>query len=97
MDPVQLNFISDFQSGCNPLEVKFIPQVNSISSITEYQWDFGNGFQSYDEQPIHTYNIEGMFDVSLVVKNQLGCMFTSIQPDYIKVTNPAKYNVCFID
>ena len=30
-----------------------------------------------------------MFDVSLVVKNQLGCMFTSIQPDYIKVTNPA--------
>ena len=89
VDPVQLNFTSDFQSGCNPLEVKFIPQVNSISSITEYQWDFGNGFQSYDEQPIHTYNIEGMFDVSLVVKNQLGCMFTSIQPDYIKVTNPA--------
>ena len=27
VDPVQLYFTSDLQSGCNPLEVKFIPQV----------------------------------------------------------------------
>ena len=89
VDPVQLNFTSDIQSGCNPLDVKFMPQVNSISSITEYQWDFGNSLQSYNEQPINTYNIEGMFDVSLDVKNQLGCMFTSFESDFIKVTNPA--------
>ena len=89
VDPVQLYFTSDLQSGCNPLEVKFIPQVYSLSSITDYQWDFGNGLQSFNEQPLHQYNVGGTFDISLVVKNQLGCMTSLLESDYIKVTYPA--------
>ena len=89
VDPVQLHFISDFQSGCNPLEVNFTPQVQSLSSITNYQWDFGNGFQSYYELPLHQYNVGGVFDVSLVVENQLGCTTSSFESDFINVTDPA--------
>ena len=89
VDPVQLNFTSDLQSGCNPLEVKFMPQVYSLSIVTDFQWDFGNGIQSYNEHPIHQYNVGGMFDISLFVNNQLGCTTSLLKSDYIKVTDPA--------
>ena len=89
IDPVEIDFTSDLQSGCNPLEVKFIPQVYSLSTVTDYQWHFGNGLQSYYEQPLHLYTAGGNYDISITVKNQLGCMTSSFKSDYIKVTDPA--------
>ncbi len=42
---------------------------DKISSITSWQWDFGDGFTSTVQHPTHTYAKSGSYKVSLVVKD----------------------------
>ncbi|MAZ28690.1 MAG: hypothetical protein CL868_16635 [Cytophagaceae bacterium] len=47
--------------------------TNLSENGTEYRWDFGDlDFYSYDESPVHTYNIGGSLKVSLTVTNESG-------------------------
>ncbi|MBL0913796.1 MAG: choice-of-anchor L domain-containing protein [Bacteroidia bacterium] len=36
-------------------------------------WDFGDGFSSTEYSPTHTYQVSGVFPVTLTVSNALGC------------------------
>jgi PKD repeat protein len=36
-------------------------------NITAFRWDFGDGGQSPDEQPLHTFHDPGIYEVRLVV------------------------------
>ncbi len=47
--------------------------LNLSSNATTYAWDFGDGNTSFDENPVHFYQQEGLFDVTLVADNQYGC------------------------
>lgn len=38
----------------------------------DYLWDFGDGNTSMNETPIHTYDVEGIYQVSLSITNQCG-------------------------
>jgi gliding motility-associated-like protein len=51
------------------------------------QWEFGDGAQSQIKNPFHTYSDTGWFNVTLLVKNSLGCIDSNmvkiyIYPDY---------------
>lgn len=51
-------------------------QFNNLSygnNIVSYSWDFGDGNNSADESPAHTYQQPGTYDVTLTVTNDLGC------------------------
>ncbi|PLX10965.1 MAG: hypothetical protein C0594_04165, partial [Marinilabiliales bacterium] len=53
--------VADYDSsftGCAPLTVTF---VNKSQAATWYQWDFGDGGQSDDENPSYTYHIPGVY------------------------------------
>lgn len=89
IDPIQLSFTSNIQNGCAPLNVEFISQPISLSNIVEYVWDFGNGSQSYSQTPIEQYQNEGIFDISLLVENELGCTAKLVKNSFIKTTKPA--------
>ncbi|MCX9078892.1 MAG: PKD domain-containing protein, partial [Candidatus Methanoperedens sp.] len=52
-------------SGNTPLAVQFTDQSNG--QITSYLWDFGDGTQSTDKNPSHTYNTAGTYTVKLTV------------------------------
>ena len=45
---------------------------NSYGQPNNWNWDFGDGNSSILQNPIHTYMIEGAYDVSLHVSNSLG-------------------------
>ena len=60
-------------------------QFQNLSTLTDpgttYYWDFGDGNFSYEENPLHTYNVDlfekdHQFEVCLVVTNSYGCSDT---------------------
>lgn len=56
--------------GRSPLSVKFTDK--SSGSPTSWNWSFGDGKSSTSQNPTHTYNKKGNYDVSLTVKNAAG-------------------------
>lgn len=61
-------------------EVAF--QNNSIGADS-YFWDFGNGFSSTIENPVHTYDQEGVFTVSLTIVSALCDTLVTVSEDVV--------------
>uniref|UniRef100_UPI004048CF6B PKD domain-containing protein n=3 Tax=Roseivirga sp. TaxID=1964215 RepID=UPI004048CF6B len=49
----------------------------SIGNIIDWKWEFGDGFDSDEIDPIHTYDSPGIYTVTLVTTDDVGCI-TSI-------------------
>lgn len=64
------DFTADPVSGIAPLEVTFTNE--SVGSITSYSWLFGDGDDSSDENPTHTYTTPGTYEVTLTVDGPNG-------------------------
>jgi len=58
-------FSADVTEGAAPLTVNFLDE--SPYSPTSWDWDFGTGDGSTDQNPTYVYNDPGIFDVSLIV------------------------------
>ena len=69
-------------SGCSPYVSTFTN--NSIFSDT-YLWNFGNAVTSTDSTPTYTYNVGGIYTVSLIAYNHFGCSDTMVFPYSINV------------
>ena len=46
-------------------------------------WDFGDGNTSSENNPTHTYNSKGWYDVTLTVDFILGCSYSITKSIYI--------------
>lgn len=46
------------------------------NSISSWEWDFGDGDLSTDQNPCHTYAMGGGYQVSLTITDPAGCMVT---------------------
>ena len=72
-------FESDSDRIQSGTEIQFINKSQKGSqNITSYFWDFGDGMNSNEINPTHTYNAYGKFDVSLTVKDDQGNSITKI-------------------
>jgi gliding motility-associated-like protein len=75
-------------TGCFPLKVKFTDSsIANSGSITSWQWDFGDGTLSNEQNPVHTYINSGDFTVVLKITNSNGCSEVITKPAYIKIQN----------
>ncbi len=72
-------------SGTYPLDVVFTDE--STGSPTSWSWTFGDGGTSTAQNPTHTYNTAGTYDVSLSVSNDNGSDSLT-KTGYITVTEP---------
>ncbi len=63
-------FTENTTSGLNPLNVQFSDQ--STGNVTSYYWTFGNGGSSTLQNPTYTYNIAGIYTVTLTASNAYG-------------------------
>jgi|GEM_PF-914747 len=45
----------------------------SFGNILTYYWDFGDGSESFDENPKHIYQAEGEYEITLIVTDVFGC------------------------
>ncbi len=63
--PLTSKFSPDPNSGKAPLVVKFTDR--SIGTPTSWNWDFGDGATSSDQNPTHTFTTSGAFRVKLAI------------------------------
>jgi PKD repeat protein len=61
--------VANFTYTVNGLELTF---NNTSTNATSYEWDFGDGFQGFDEDPVHEYAEPGFYTVTLTAYNDCG-------------------------
>ncbi len=76
------NFTSNVTSGYAPLDVSFTDK--SSGSPTSWKWTFGDGINSTQQNPVHTYSKAGNYTVVLTAINSAGSNKIT-KPSYIKV------------
>ena len=73
-------------SGCLAFTKLLSVNVNSVSPITNYAWDFGDGATSSLAAPVHTFSNAGYYNIKVVGTAATGCTDTAYIPYGIKVT-----------
>ena len=88
-DPVVVEDpIASFQfevSADNFLEVSF---TNFSQNAISYQWDFGDGNTSSEENPVHVYSAEGTYNVQLTATGEESK--TATKTESISISDPNK-------
>ena len=72
--------ISDFTSttACFPGDVAFTDISSGLlDGVSDWDWDFGDGGTSDDQNPIHGFPAAGTYTVELFVSNGTGCDATT--------------------
>jgi gliding motility-associated-like protein len=92
-DIPEVNFtLSQPTGGCNGLEVSFTDNTvgGNGSPITTWQWAYGDGGLNTINTgtPQYQYNVPGIFDVSLIVTDENGCVGSAILYDIVTVSSP---------
>ncbi len=78
-------FFSGFPvEGCAPLDVAFSDQSTSDNTIVSWQWNFGDGGTSAQQDPTHTYLDSGIYNVTLTVTDNKGCSKSLTLNNYIR-------------
>ncbi|MDX2045391.1 MAG: PKD domain-containing protein [Chitinophagaceae bacterium] len=86
-------FTANNTTGCFPFPVQFTDQsVAGSGTITSWEWDFGDGNISSEQNPRHVYRIAGNFNVTLRVTNSFGCSQTIGKTQYIVIPNGVTAN-----
>ena len=86
LPPPSLSFIADITQGCQPLAVSFT-ELSDDDGQT-FNWDFGDNNSSNmgsEKQPIHLYENDGNYNVSLEVTSIDGCKSTQHMNNLITV------------
>jgi len=85
--PPSSSLKSDITNGCQPLTVAFADEIETDVNRT-YLWNFGNNGISQVKNPIYTYKTNGIFKVTLTVKETHGnrtCSSTDTLKNSIEV------------
>lgn len=81
------DFVADVTTGTAPMTVHFTDK--SLNSPLSWVWDFGDGTTGNEQNPVHVYQNEGTYSVTLTVSNNAGSN-TKTKDKYILV-NPGGF------
>lgn len=82
--------------GCVPGVITFTNLSSPIDSTYSIKWDFGDGTQVENIiSPTHTYNQEGVYDVSVEITSPIGCFISDVFPSLIRVEPSPTANFTF--
>jgi gliding motility-associated-like protein len=90
------DYSSNPNSGCVPLTVNFTDLTTAgDGALTSWQWNFGDGTTSTQQNPVKTYNTPGTYSVSLFVSDVNGCKTEKLKSNLITATSKptAKFTV----
>ncbi|MEO6667895.1 MAG: PKD domain-containing protein [Ferruginibacter sp.] len=63
-----------FAQIANTLTVDFTDASTTANTMTNWQWNFGDGTSSTDQNPHHTFTHDGTFHVCLITHDSQGCV-----------------------
>lgn len=78
---------SDVVSGCFPAEINFT-NTTTATNIATTEWIFSDGgsiLASGTDDVSHTFDLPGLYDVTMVVTTIEGCIFDTTFANYIEV------------
>jgi PKD repeat protein len=77
------NFVHGSLNSCTG-EVQFFDASVSNPEVAAWIWDFGDGHTSTEQNPVHSYSLNGYYTVSLEVTNANGSHILTV-PNYIEI------------
>ena len=80
---IDAHFFANVTSGAVPFTVNFTDMSRSEGTINSWNWNFGDGGTNTDQNPAHTYESAGSYNVSLEVTNAGGAKTKETKFDYI--------------
>ena len=93
-DSLSFTSLSSTASGlCDVDTIEFTP-FTSGGPVVSYDWDFGDGTGSTEENPIHHYTGPGTYDVELIVEYMC---FTDTITDVLTIYNSPTMTSTFTD
>ena len=88
-----VNFSSNVTRGYPPLSVQF---TDLSQNATGWDWEFGDGATSFEQNPMHTYSEAGTYTVKLIVTNENG-KYSTFDTINVLTTNPCAYVTSYYD
>ena len=89
-DQIQADFTADLRSAGLGRPVMFRDlsvATADLGAVTSWEWNFGDGSTSAEQNPTHLYLAPGTYDVSLTIKAG-GKQETLKRAGYVKIENP---------
>lgn len=81
-----VDFTADKQYTCKgPFTVTF---SDASPNAVAWLWNFGDGNTSTLQNPAHTYNANGQYNVTLRITTSFGCEATIIKNQFIRIEKP---------
>lgn len=83
-------FTVNDSTECAPFNVVFTDLSTPYdgTTITAWQWDFGDGTGSNLQNPTHTYSSVNDYSIALTVTDNNGCDTAFVLTDFIRLKNP---------
>ncbi len=96
-EPPVAGFGADKRLACFPAVINFSDSSTTPpgSTITSWNWDFGDGNTSTLQAPQYVYRNAGNYTVSLQITNDKGCTKVITKPNYIQVTQGVVPRISF--
>lgn len=64
-----------FDNGCANTDIQFTDLSTTLyGSITGWDWNYGDGFGSTEQNPLYSYNAQGDYIIYFTVTNSYGCV-----------------------
>ncbi len=89
------SFSTDFTTAdiCNDIAANFTDgTVSTNAPIAQWQWNFGDGSTSSQQNPNHNYTSPGTYNVTLISRNNQGCKDTAQKPINVLASPVASFN-----
>lgn len=85
LEIMKTGFALSDTAGCNP----FTLNINDTSqNVLSYSWNFGDGTADTTSNPTHTYNQNGIYDLTLTATSNFGCTQIITLDSAIRVSSP---------
>ncbi|MBX3258057.1 MAG: PKD domain-containing protein [Chitinophagaceae bacterium] len=87
LQPIKANFTVPKTALCAVNESLSFTNTSTGPGTLSFNWDFGSGSSSTDQNPIHSFTEKGVFSVMLIANSSEGCSDTLKMPDLVNVAN----------
>lgn len=82
----QVNFSNDPVGGCVPIDINFTDASTILSgSLVSWNWSASGSGQSGNQNPSFTYTSPGVYDVTLTVTSDQGCVSSQTAADKVTI------------